>query len=128
MATSRSGAAVLAFGVGASLVAPGLWAMADPQSFFERVALFEPYNQHLLQDVGAFQIGLGAVLILAALLPSLDALTVALVGVGIGGALHAVSHVIGIDLGGRPAVDIPVFGGLAVVLLVAGVMRWRRQG
>ena len=109
-------------------MAPGLWAMADPQSFFERVALFEPYNQHLLQDVGAFQIGLGAVLILAALLPSLDALTVALVGVGIGGALHAVSHVIGIDLGGRPAVDIPVFGGLAVVLLVAGVMRWRRQG
>ena len=49
----------------------------------------------------------------------------ALVGVGIGGAFHAVSHVIGIDLGGRPAIDIPVFGGLALVLLVAGPMRWR---
>jgi hypothetical protein len=102
--------------------------MVDPQSFFEGIALFEPYNQHFLQDLGALQIGLGAVLLLAGLIPTLDALTVALVGVGIGGALHAFSHVIGIDLGGRPAIDIPFFGGLAVVLLFAGVMRWRRQG
>ena len=125
MASSRSGSAALAVGVGAGLAAPGLWAMVDPQSFFARVALFEPYNQHFVQDLGALQIGLGAVLLLAGLLPALDALTVALVGVGIGGALHAVSHVIGIDLGGRPAIDIPVFGGLAMVLLVAGAMRWR---
>lgn len=125
MPSSRSGAALMAAGVGAGLIALGLWAMVDPQSFFERLALFEPYNQHFLQDLGALQIGLGAVLLLAGLVPTLDALTVALVGVGIGGALHAVSHVIGIDLGGRPAVDIPVFGGLAIVLLVAGVMRWR---
>jgi hypothetical protein len=125
MAGSRSGSAALAVGVGAGLAALGLWAMVDPESFFERVALFEPYNQHFLQDLGALQVGLGAVLMLAGVLPALDALTVALVGVGIGGALHAVSHVIGIDLGGRPAIDIPVFGGLAVVLLVAGAMRWR---
>ena len=127
MAGSRSGSAALAVGVGAGLAALGLWAMVDPQSFFQRVALFEPYNQHFLQDLGALQIGLGAVLMLAGLLPALDALTVALVGVGIGGALHAVSHVIGIDLGGRPAIDIPVFGGLALVLLVAGARRWRRS-
>lgn len=127
MASGRSGSAGLAIGVGAGLVALGLWAMVGPQSFFDRVALFEPYNQHFLQDLGALQIGLGAVLLLAGLIPTLDALTVALVGVGIGGALHAVSHVIGIDLGGRPAIDIPVFGGLAVVLLVAGALRWRRQ-
>lgn len=126
MASSRSGSAGLAAGVGAGLVALGLWAMVDPQSFFDNVAHFEPYNQHFLQDVGAFQVGLGAVLLLAGLVPRLDALTVALVGVGIGGALHAVSHVIGIDLGGRPAIDIPVFGGLAVLLLVAGTMRWRQ--
>jgi hypothetical protein len=127
MASSRSGPAVLGVGVGAGLVALGLWAMVAPQSFFESVALFEPYNQHFVQDLGALQIGLGAVLLLAGLLPTLDALTVALVGVGVGGALHAVSHVIGIDLGGRPAVDIPVFGGLAVVLLVAGAMSWRER-
>lgn len=107
-------------------MALGLWAMVDPRSFFERVALFEPYNQHFLQDLGAFQIGLGAVLLLAGLRTHLDALTVSLIGVGIGGAIHAVSHVIGVDLGGRPAIDIPVFGGLAAVLLVAGAMKWRQ--
>ena len=128
MASIRSGATLVAVGVGAGLLALGLWAMVDPQSFFDRIALFEPYNQHFLQDLGALQIGLGAVLVLAGLIPTLDALTVALVGVGVGAALHAVSHVIGIDLGGRPAIDIPVFGGLAVVLLVVGVMRWRRHG
>jgi len=115
----------LSVGVGAGLVALGLWAMVDPQSFFERVALFEPYNQHFLQDLGAFQIGLGSVLLLAGLIPRLDAVTVALLGVGIGAALHAVSHVIGIDLGGRPAIDIPVFSVLALILLVAGAMSWR---
>ena len=128
VAGSRSGAALMAVGVGAGLVALGLWAMVDPRSFFEGIALFEPYNQHFLQDLGALQIGLGAVLLLAGLIPTLDALTVALVGVGIGAALHAFSHVIGIDLGGRPAIDIPVFGGLAVVLLLVGAMRWRRRG
>jgi hypothetical protein len=44
----------------------GAWAFADPESFFDEVATFEPYNQHLIQDVGAFQIGLGAVLLIAA--------------------------------------------------------------
>ena len=127
MASSRSGSAVLAVGVGVGQVALGLWAMVDPRSFFERVALFEPYNQHFLQDLGAFQIGLGAVLLLAGLRTHLDALTVSLIGVGIGGALHAVSHVIGVDLGGRPSIDIPVFAGLAVVLLIAGVMRLRQS-
>jgi hypothetical protein len=127
VASNRSGATLVAVGVGAGLLVLGLWAMFDPQSFFNRIALFEPSNQHFLQDLGALQIGLGAVLLLAGLIPRLDALTVALVGVGIGAALHAVSHVIGIDLGGRPAIDIPLFGGLAVVLLVAGVKRWRRH-
>lgn len=40
--------------------------MISPQGFFETMADFEPYNAHLLQDVGAFQLGLGATLILAA--------------------------------------------------------------
>lgn len=125
MPDNRKGRAVLAVSVGAGLVALGSWAMVDPPSFFERVALFEPYNQHFLQDLGAFQIGLGAILLLAGLIPRLDALTVALLGVGIGGALHAVSHVMGIDLGGRPGIDIPVFSVLALLLLLAGALGWR---
>jgi hypothetical protein len=124
---SRGGPATVAVAAGAGLVALGLWAMIVPQSFFEAVATFEPYNQHFLQDIGAFQIGLGATLLLAGLKPSLASVTVALVGVGLGAAFHAISHVVGIDLGGKPATDIPVFTVVALVLLWAGAVSWRRQ-
>ncbi len=110
---------------GISFVVFGAWAMIGPSYFFEALARFEPYNQHFLQDIGAFQIGLGAVLLLAAAMPGTDLLAAALLGTGLGGALHAVSHVVGADLGGSPATDIPVFGGLAILLLAAGVLRWR---
>ncbi|MBF8290260.1 MAG: hypothetical protein HW391_1228 [Chloroflexi bacterium] len=116
---------VVAIGGGAGLVLLGAWAMVDPNSFFEVLARFEPYNQHFLQDIGAFQIGLGMVLLLAGLLVRPDGLTVALLGVGVGAALHAVSHVLGRDLGGVPERDIPSFAVLAAALLTAGWWRWR---
>jgi len=112
--------------LGIGFVAPGAWAMIDPESFFDVLANFEPYNRHFVQDIGAFQVGLGAVLLLAGLSARPDALTVALLGVGLGGALHAVSHVVGRELGGTPARDIPAFAGLAVVLLAVGAVRWRQ--
>ena len=113
--------------VGVFLLAFGVWAMAAPRSFFDAVAVFEPYNQHFLQDIGAFQIGLGAVLLLPARRAATDGLAVALLGVGIGNAAHTVSHVIGIELGGRPGSDIPLFTALTIALLWAGVVRWREQ-
>jgi hypothetical protein len=103
----------------------GLWAMADPRSFFEALARFEPYNQHFLQDVGAFQVGLGMVLLLAGLSARADCLTVALIGVGVAATLHTVSHIVGRDLGGVPDRDIPAFAVIAAILLAAGVSRWR---
>ena len=109
----------------AGFLATGLWAFADPESFYDEVATFEPYNQHLLQDIGAFNIGLGAVLALALLRPG-DGLTVALLGAGIGSGVHVVSHLIGHDLGGRPEVDIPLFGLLTLALVVPGILRWRQ--
>ena len=112
--------------VGVAFVALGLWAMIDPRSFFAALATFEPYNQHFLQDIGAFQVGLGAVLLLAGVAVRADGLTVALVGVGVGATLHAVSHIVGRDLGGRPETDIPVFTVMAVLLLAAGAFRWRQ--
>lgn len=103
----------------------GLFAMAAPRAFFDTVATFEPYNQHFLQDLGAFQVGLGAVLLLALLPGWRDALAVVLVGVGIGSAAHVVAHVVGVGLGGTPALDIPSLSVLAVALLAAGVARRR---
>jgi putative Mn2+ efflux pump MntP len=111
---------------GVAFIALGVWAMVDPRSFFEALATFEPYNQHFLQDVGAFQIGLGVVLLLAGVPVRADGLTVALVGVGVGAAFHTVSHIVGRDLGGTPERDIPFFGGIAVLLLAAGGFRWRQ--
>lgn len=108
---------------GAAFVAFGLWAFVAPQSFFDQLATFDPYNPHLIRDIGAFQIGLGAVLLLVAFLPS--AYAGALLGVGLGGAFHAVGHVIDRDLGGTPATDIPTFSFIAALLLWAGIAALR---
>jgi hypothetical protein len=100
----------------------GLWAFFDPQSFFDQLALFPPYNEHLLHDVGAFQVGLGATLLLALVWRS-DALLVALAGMGIGAVLHFISHVEDTDLGGRSS-DPYTLGVLAAVIVGAAAWRW----
>lgn len=102
----------------------GIWAMAGPESFFNRMAVFEPFNRHFVQDLGAFQIGLGVTLLMAAYFTS-DALVVALLGTGTGAMAHVVSHLSGMDLGGTPAFDIPALSVLGVVLVMAGSLRWR---
>ena len=116
----------VAVGAGASFLAFGLWAMVAPQTFFDAVARFEPYNQHFVQDVGAFQIGLGAVLILSVIDATAGAPPVALLGAGTGSGAHLVSHLVGLDLGGTPGTDIPFFAAVTLLLLVGGVMA-RRQ-
>jgi hypothetical protein len=41
----------------------GVWALALPASFAAMID-FPPYNEHLLHDLGAFQIGIGVSLCL----------------------------------------------------------------
>ena len=113
---------VVAALAGLFLIALGLWAFLDPRTFFEQLATWPSYNQHFLHDLGAFQVGLGAVLVLAVIFR--DVLFVALGGVGIGGAMHALSHVIDREEGGR-ASDPILFGLVALVLLAAS---WYRRG
>jgi hypothetical protein len=110
---------------GLFFVALGVWAFVSPSSFYDQIALFPPYNRHFLHDAGAFQIGLGATLLLA--LWSRDALLVALLGTGAGAAAHAVSHVIDRDLGGR-SLDPVSLTVLAVVIVLAALLRWRPAG
>jgi hypothetical protein len=91
----------------------GVWAFVAPHSFYDNVATFEPYNHHFLHDIGAFSIGLGAV-VLFALVTHWNALRVALAGLAVGSAVHVVSHAVDSELGGRDS-DLP---GLSLVALV----------
>jgi MYXO-CTERM domain-containing protein len=108
------------------LIVFGGWAMVAPGGFYESIAAFDPYNAHFIQDIGAFQLGLAATLVLAAFFTN-DALTVALLGVGLGTSAHVISHLLSLDSGGNPQLDVPSLSVLAVLLLVAGAVRWRRR-
>lgn len=100
----------------------GVWAVFGPRSFYDRVALWPPYNHHFVHDIGAFQIGLGLTLLLA--LRYRDSLLVALLGAGIGQTIHAIVHAIDRDLGGQ-ASDPLVMAVLAALLLAGAFARWR---
>ena len=78
-----------------------------------------PYNEHLIRDIGVFQLGLGAALLLAAFLR--DGMLAVLAGASVAAVAHVVAHVIDRDLGGNPAVDLPAFG-IVALLLIAGAL------
>lgn len=113
--------AVTALGAAAFLIG-GVWAFLWPYSFYVWVATYPPFNLHLFHDVGAFQLGIAAAM-LAGLI-SRDAFLVGLVGGAAGATVHAVSHIIDVDLGGR-ASDPYALSVLAVLLVVAAVARAR---
>ena len=100
---------------------PGIWAFVAPHSFYDQLATFAPYNRHLVHDVGAFQIGIGAALLLATWWD--DAKFVVLAGAAAGASVHLISHVIDRDHGGQ-STDVPIFSVLAVLLLAAAIARW----
>jgi uncharacterized membrane protein len=101
----------------------GLWAFFGTRSFFEEIAHFEPYNRHLVHDLGAFQIAIGAALLLALVWPR-DAVFAVLSGAAVGAVFHATAHIIDRDLGGRGS-DPWTVSAIAVVLLLAAFARWR---
>lgn len=114
------GAALLVLGV--ATFAFGAWAFFAPHSFFENVAHFEPYNRHFTHDAGALQMGVGASLLLATRAQA--AVVVALGGFVVFQALHVASHLLDRDLGGKPWLDIPFLGLLAVVGIGALRRAW----
>jgi hypothetical protein len=114
-------AAILAL-AGVGMLAAGIWAGAAPRSFARFVAF--PYHEHFLHDLGAFQIGIGVTLLLA--LAWRDAPTVALAGFLVANTLHAVSHAVDLDLGGR-ASDPWAIGVLSLLAAAALVVRVRQR-
>jgi hypothetical protein len=104
----------------------GIWALLSPMSFYEQLATFPPYNKHLFHDVGAFQAGIGSTLLLA--LFRRDALQVALLGTSVGTVLHAISHIIDRDLGGKTSDPFLLSAlALAVVVTTAVYMSQRQR-
>lgn len=94
----------------------GGWALLVPRSFFEQVATWTPYNDHLIRDVGAFQLGIG--IGLAAALLRASARLAALIGATAAAVLHTVSHVVDYGEGGRSS-DPYILGVIALVLCVS---------
>jgi hypothetical protein len=106
----------------AVFILAGAWAFLAPGSFYERVAHFPPYNRHFLHDVGAFQLGLGTALALG--LAGWDGPRVALWTVAVASVLHAASHIIDRDLGGR-GTDPLALTLVAAALLAAALLTGR---
>ena len=99
----------------ASMLALGAWAFLAPESF-ARFIDYPPYNRHLIHDAGAFQLGIGATVLLA--LWWSDALVVALTGFAVASSLHTLSHWTDRNLGGHGS-DVPSLGLLTLVALIA---------
>ncbi len=113
----------LAYVVGSFYLLSGGWAFLFPSGFYSTVAAFAPYNLHLLHDAGAFQVGLGATLLAAAVAGR--GLAPVLLGVLAGSLLHLFAHLMDIRLGGHPATDLPILALIVVVLIAALVLELR---
>lgn len=101
----------------------GSWAYLAPASFADAVNF--PPHEHFLHDVGAFQLGLGALLLLSLIWA--DASATVLAGFLLANTLHTVAHVLDLDLGGSAA-QAWALGALSVLLAAALVLRLRALG
>ncbi|MBM0224826.1 PPOX class F420-dependent oxidoreductase [Micromonospora sp. ATA51] len=109
--------------LGLAAMVIGVWALVGPSSFSAAVDF--PPSEHFVHDVGAFQLGIGATLLLALIWS--DALAVALAGYVVGGVAHTVSHAIDGDVGGS-AMQTWLVLLLAVLAMVALMYRLRELG
>jgi hypothetical protein len=116
---------LLSASIGAVIGLQGLWAFLAPQSFFDALATFDPYNAHFIRDIGSFQIGIGVAGVVGAL--RTRAVVVGLAGLAAFQAVHVISHVVDRDAGGRPGFDIPALGALAILTVVALVIAVRQE-
>lgn len=108
--------------VGVLITANGVWAFFAPQSFYDTLATYPPYNRHLFHDIGAFSIGLGVAFLLA--MRWRNALTVVIAANAIAAVMHAISHIIDRDLGGKTS-DPWLLSAIALALAIPAIRRLR---
>lgn len=76
---------------GISLVATGLVMLLSPYWFFQHIGRYPPFNSHYAGDAGAFILGWGLALLLAARDPVRYRSLIAIGGVA--NLLHALNHI-----------------------------------
>lgn len=120
---SRAFTTAVLVAMGALTLGAGVWAEVSPRSFAEFVG-FEDHR-HFVHDIGAFNIGIGTTLLLAAAWA--DAAAVVLAGFLVGNTVHTVNHVVDLDIGGH-SWDAWTLGAVSVLVLAALVVRMRQLG
>jgi hypothetical protein len=121
MPASRSVRVIWVLAV-AFFVVTGLWPFVSPDTFFDALVAFPPYNAHLMRDIGVFTLGSAGALLAA--LRFKDALLVALIGASTAAIAHVFSHIVDSDKGGNPT-DIPLLAVFAAILVVGTAARMR---
>jgi PPOX class probable F420-dependent enzyme len=84
-----------------------------------------PRHTHFVHDAGAFQLGIGIILLLGATWR--DGLALALAGLLVANTIHAVNHAVDLNLGGRP-LDPWGLAALSLLTAAALVVRLRQLG
>jgi hypothetical protein len=85
-----SAAQVVVTIAGAVHLLTGLAMLLAPMWFFAAIGTFPPYNRHYTGDLGAFQLAMGAGLLLAARAPARQRLLI--FTIGLGNLLHMLNH------------------------------------
>jgi hypothetical protein len=93
----------------------GAWAFIAPRSFYDTLATYPPYGRHLFHDIGAFQLGIAAGLVAG--IARRRPMAVGLWGATVASIVHALSHWIDHDLGGRTT-DPYLVTAVAVALVI----------
>jgi len=103
----------------------GAWSLLAPHSFYDVVATYPPYNQHLFHDEGAFKLGLAAGLLAAVF--GRTGLAVGLWAGAVGASAHALSHWIDADLGGSSTASVLLTVLAAALVACLGLAERRRM-
>jgi PPOX class probable F420-dependent enzyme len=104
--------------MGFGMAVAGVWSLLYPGTFAEAVGF--PPHEHFLHDLGAFQLGIAATLLLATIWR--DALATALAGFLVANTIHAVNHATDLHLGGRASDP----WALAVASVLTAAALWLR--
>ena len=109
------GPIVLFFGI--YQLAQGLFMVVDPQTFFDEVGPWAPYNEHYIGDNATWSLALGASFVVAWRSPAWRVPLLAFAALQFG--LHAINHLI--DINEAQDDGIAVFDFVALVVVTLGL-------